>query len=219
MEMYGKVLSHRGSLGRCTSTSVRSFEAQGSGANIWSHVHDVQRGNVSAFEQVYRTYVSEVRAYLFTLTHDSILAQDLTSETFLRALKSIRSLEDRGRPLRAWLMTIARNIVNDHRRSWSTRHVIPVDVDVLAQACGSVATTEELVVRRELGRRLWRRLETLPPDQCECLVLRYVAGLSVEETAERMCRNKGAVRALQYRAVRKLGRLFAEEGDDSCRAA
>jgi len=219
VEISGKTLSRETGVEHRRSTSGSVYEAWGRRADVWSYVHDVQRGHVAAFEHVYRTYVGEVRAYLYTLTREAGLAQDLTSETFLRALKAIRSVENRGRPFRGWLMTIARNVVRDHRKSWSIRNVIPVEQDALLHACGTETTTEDVVVRRDIARRLRRCIEALPPDQRECLEWRYVADLSVGDTARLMSRSNDAVRAIHYRAVRKLGRLMLEEGTGSCRAA
>jgi len=188
-------------------------------AEVWSHVRSVQQGRTAAFEHVYRAYADSVRSYLYSLTHDHLVAQDLTSETFLRALKSIRRVEDHGKPLRAWLMTIARNLALDHLASWTTRNVFSVERDFFFARPGPARDVEETVIRRETVRLVRRNLEILPQPQRECLSWRFLAGLSVADTARRMQRSDIAVRAMQYRAVRKLGRLMNEGGDERCRAA
>lgn len=65
------------------------------------------------------------------------------------------------------------------------------------------------VLRRAESAELWRCVRQLPGAQCECVMLRFGHALSVAETAARMRRGTGAVRALQYRAVRSLARMLA----------
>lgn len=188
-------------------------------ADVWIHVEAVQAGRIEAFEHVYRTYAHAVLAYLCALTRDQILAQDLTSETFLRALKSIGSVQDQGKPLRAWLMTIARNLAMDHLKSWTSRKIVPVDREYFLANGALAPGADEVALRREAERRCLDSLLALPPLQRECLLWRYLVGLSVADTAQRMSRSGPAVRSIQHRAVRKLGVILAQEEAESCQAA
>ena len=61
-----------------------------------------------------------------------------------------------------------------------------------------------------ITEELLRCVAKLNPDQQECITLRFLQGLSVAETAQIMDRNEGAVKALQHRAVRRLGQLLPE---------
>lgn len=188
-------------------------------ADDWSHVRSVQQGQTAAFEHIYRAYAGSVFGYLCSLTRDPLLAQDLTSETFVKALRSIRTVRDQGKPLRAWLMTIARNLAVDYAKSLRSRNVVPVGAFVEADVPEPGMTPEEYAIHGEFARELHALLRTLSADQRTCLLLRYFAGLSVADTASLMNRNGAAVRAIQHRAIRRLEHLILDEGTVSCRAA
>ena len=66
------------------------------------------------------------------------------------------------------------------------------------------------MLRRLAAQELLRCVRQLPPDQQECVVLRFLQGMSVAETATVMERNTGAVKALQHRALRRLAALLPE---------
>src|SRR5947209_9039991 len=83
----------------------------------WDLVEAAQAGDREAFGQLYGRYVSGVSGFLGNRVRDRGLVEDLTSETFARALRRIDSVRDQGRDLGAWLTTIARNLVVDHTRS------------------------------------------------------------------------------------------------------
>lgn len=184
----------------------------------WDHVRAIQQGSAQSFEHIYRQYAKPVYGYLMKLTRDWSIAQDLTSETFLRALSSVHSVQYRGRPLRAWLMTIARNLAVDHYNSYGYRKVVPVNDELLASCSPltdgpeeAILEEEALAVRRDLLRKVRDCFAELPDPQRDCLTLRFFSGLSVAETARSMSRSSEAVRAIQYRAVRNLSARLADQ--------
>src|SRR5438093_10240655 len=86
-------------------------------SDSWDLVHSAQRGDTSAFASLYDRYVDVVFRYVLFRVGDRELAEDVTSETFLRALRRITSVSYQGRDVGAWFVTIARNLVLDHVRS------------------------------------------------------------------------------------------------------
>src|SRR5439155_17731640 len=70
-----------------------------------------------AFGQLYDRYVDVVYRFVYYRINDRALAEDFTSETFLRALRRIGTISYQGRDIGAWFITIARNIVLDHLKS------------------------------------------------------------------------------------------------------
>ena len=76
-----------------------------------------QQGDAEAFGQVYDRYVGQIYRYLYYRVGSHALAEDLTSETFLRALRRIDSFTYTGKDIGAWFTTIARNLVTDHVKS------------------------------------------------------------------------------------------------------
>ena len=80
-----------------------------------------RKGDAEAFGMLYDHYQGSVYRFLFYRTRSSQLAEDLTSETFFRALRSMQSFRWQGKDFGAWLMTIARNLATDHFKAGRTR--------------------------------------------------------------------------------------------------
>src|SRR5262249_56811428 len=82
-------------------------------AETWHLVRLAQAGDGEAFGQLYDRYVDMVFRFVYLRVNDRALAEDFTSETFLRALRRIGTISYQGRDIGAWFITIARNIVLD----------------------------------------------------------------------------------------------------------
>lgn len=167
-----------------------------------------QQGDGEAFGQIYDRYVDQVYRYLYYRLGSHPLAEDLTSETFLRALRRIDSFHWQGRDIGAWFVTIARNLVTDHFKS--SRFRLEVTTGDMLDADRADEGIEEQVVERLENAALLDAVRQLKPEQQECIVLRFLQGLSVAETAAVMRRSDGAVKQLQLRAVRALAKLVPE---------
>ncbi|MEH1100002.1 ECF subfamily RNA polymerase sigma factor, BldN family [Micromonospora sp. CPCC 205561] len=177
---------------------------------VWGLVERAQAGETEAFGLIYDRYVDTVFRFVYFRVGNRQLAEDLTSDTFLRALKRIGSFTWQGRDLGAWLVTIARNLVADHFKSGRYRlEVTTGDVlDADREDRGPEGSPEAAVVEHITNVALLSAVKQLNPEQQECIVLRFLQGFSVAETARAMGKNEGAIKALQYRAVRALARLL-----------
>jgi RNA polymerase sigma-70 factor (ECF subfamily) len=183
--------------------------AQPEPGGSWDLVHAAQDGDRSAFAQLYDRYVDVVFRYVLFRVGDRELAEDVTSETFLRALRRIESVSYQGRDVGAWFVTIARNLVLDHVKSSRFRlEVATAEVDDTRRV---ESGPEQQVLFKATRSVLLDSVRQLGDDQRECIVLRFLQGLSVAETAKVMARNEGAVKALQHRAVRRLAQLLPPE--------
>jgi RNA polymerase sigma-70 factor, ECF subfamily len=182
--------------------------SNGEPGESWNLVHAAQQGDTEAFAKLYDRYVDVVYRYVLFRIGDRELAEDVTSETFLRALRRIGSVSYQGRDVGAWFVTIARNLVFDHVKSSRFRlEVTTAEVDAQRIESGP----EQEVLAKVTTAALLECVERLGDDQRECIVLRFLQGLSVAETAAVMNRNEGAVKALQHRAVRRLAQLLPKE--------
>ncbi|GAA4001527.1 sigma-70 family RNA polymerase sigma factor [Allokutzneria multivorans] len=189
-----------------TRTTLRPVPDEAAMTDVWRLVAAAQDGDVAAFGELYDRYVDVVYRYVLFRLGDRALAEDVTSETFLRALRRIGSVSYQGRDVGAWFITIARNLVLDHVKS--SRYRFEVPTAELGETREEHAGPEQSVVRDATNAEVLRCVDKLNTDQRECIVLRFLHGLSVAETAEAMGRNEGAVKALQHRAVRKLAELL-----------
>jgi RNA polymerase sigma-70 factor (ECF subfamily) len=172
-------------------------------------VEMAQRGDGEAFGQLYDAYVDTVFRYIYYRVSSRALAEDLTSETFLRALRRISTFTWQGRDFGAWLVTIARNLVADHFKS--SRHRFEVTTGEMLDSDETDASPEDKVVAVLSNQALIAAVGQLNPQQNECVTLRFLQGLSVAETARVMGKNEGAIKTLQYRAVRALARMLPDE--------
>jgi RNA polymerase sigma-70 factor (ECF subfamily) len=106
-------------------------------------------------------------------------------------------------------MTIARHLTTDHFRAGRTR--LELACADLTPHEGSTDGPESVVLASLTSRALLCALTELPDEQRECLVMRFLQGLSIAETARVLDRSEGAVKQLQLRAVRNLARRLPED--------
>ena len=172
-------------------------------------VEAAQGGETEAFGRLYDHYSDTVYRYIYYRVGSKATAEDLTSETFLRALRRIGTFTWQGRDFGAWLVTIARNLVADHFKS--SRFRLEVTTGEMLDANEVERSPEDSVLESLSNEALLTAVRKLNPQQQECVTLRFLQGLSVAETARVMGKNEGAIKTLQYRAVRTLARLLPED--------
>lgn len=177
-------------------------------ARMMALVDLAKQGDAEAFGQLYDHYVSTIYRYIYYRVGTYALAEDLTSETFLRALRALASFKWQGRDFGAWLVTIARNLVADHYKSGRFRLEVAtgeiLDHDSVSDG------PEDDVLASITNETLMQALRELGSDQQECLVLRFLNGLSVAETALALGKSEGAVKQLQLRAIRNLAKQLPD---------
>jgi len=194
-----------------TPPGARTYApAEGDAAVTLALVHRAQAGDAEAFGELYDRYLDLVYRYVYYRVGSAQVAEDLTSETFLRALRRITSFTWQGRDVGAWFVTIARNLIADHYKS--SRYRLELTTDDVTESGARLTTDgpENAVLEGMQNTVLLAAVKQLGAEQQECIVLRFLQGLSVAETAQAMGKNDGAIKALQYRAIRSLGRLLPE---------
>lgn len=156
-------------------------------------------GNAAAsFRAVYEENVATVYGFLRArVGHDA--AEDLTAETFCRAFQHYDSWEDRGVPIRAWLLRIAFNLIVGESRKHKVEFVPLEDHHAVDEEGAGAAVVEAME-----GGSAFSALEALPESHRTVIQLRYLQELSVAETAAVMGLTQEAVRALAYRALKAL---------------
>ncbi|MGE3285293.1 MAG: sigma-70 family RNA polymerase sigma factor [Pseudonocardia sp.] len=181
---------------------------QGANQGAWALVKASQAGDMDAFSLLFDRYYDVVFRYVLFRMGDRILAEDITQETFLRALRRISSVNYQGKDIGAWFVTIARNLIFDHVKS--SRYRLETTTAEMVEISPPTGGPEQQVLDGATNDELLRCVRKLNPDQQQCIELRFLQGLSVAETARIMDRNEGAVKALQHRAVRRLAQLLPE---------
>lgn len=139
-------------------------------------------------------------------------AQEITQETFFKALRALPGYKETNATFKTYLGRIAINLINDY---WRKKGRSPQVVDI-ADYKGPLADPAELPEDRAISREqrdaIARTLALLPDEQQRTIELRIYAGLSVAETARIMNKSEAAVKMLQQRALKNLRRLFLEHG-------
>ena len=167
-----------------------------------------QDGDVEAYGELYLRHAGKVYSYLAAHLEAPQDAEDLTGEVFIRCWRALPGYRERGIPFPAYLLRIAKNaLVDFYRREKRFSHE---EIDVAEALVGQQTPAEEVLTQME-HQQLRRMLERLKPDYRTVLVLRFLSGLTPEETAHMMHRSAGAVRVLQHRALAALRDLLAEE--------
>lgn len=161
----------------------------------------------SAFREVVARYGDPLYGYIYSITGNHHLSEDILSETYLRMVEKIDTYTFYGAPFKAWLYRIAHNLaINAMKRE---RHTVEIDPTVTVATSGDPATTIEAQMEIEALRAA---LGELTEEQQQVVLLRFVAGQTSREVAEAMDKNENAVKQMLFRALRSLGRLMEAQG-------
>ncbi len=155
-----------------------------------------QAGDLAAFDTLYMRYVEPVYGYLYRRSPDRETAEDLTSQTFLKALENIRKYDSRKGPLRAWLFTIARNLLTDHFR----QHRRAEPLEFAEEIAGDDDVRDAVHIRLQ-SSQLRDALVHLSPIQREIVTLRVWDGLSYAEIAEITGKKEGHCKVIFSRSL------------------
>jgi RNA polymerase sigma-70 factor (ECF subfamily) len=161
-----------------------------------------------AFGQLYECYVDRIYNYHYRHTGSPIEAEDLTSRTFYRALRSISRYRDqKGASFQSWLFRIAHNLVVNWYRDNSRWQ--DVSVDNIAPLHSGAPNPEVNAESAEEQRFLLQIIEHLPEDRKTLLVLKFVEQMSNAEIAEILGRTEGAVKSLYHRTLLHLRKTMS----------
>jgi RNA polymerase sigma-70 factor, ECF subfamily len=163
----------------------------------------------AAWSTIYSQHYDSVFRYLFGRLGRKEESEDLASQVFLEALRSIDSFNDRGKPLAAWLFGIARNVANSQfrnaRKQGRTEPLTDSDLEDEQAFIGDLhADSIDLV----------EGINGLTKEQRETVVLRFYVGLSAKEVGEILGKTEYAIYALQVRAIATLRRLLDKRPED-----
>jgi RNA polymerase sigma-70 factor (ECF subfamily) len=190
------------------SGAVEAGTHTGVDSRIVALVELAKKGDSDAFGQLYEQYLGQVYKYVYYRVGNPSVAEDLTSEAFFRALRSLGSFTWQGKDFGAWLTTIARNLTADHFKSGRNR--LEVTTDEVTQHDSATEGLENDVITKLTNEVLLKALHQLSTEQQDCLVLRFLQGQSIAATAQVLNRSEGAIKQLQLRATRNLAKLLPE---------
>lgn len=173
-------------------------------------LRDARQGDRGAQRLIYERYFPLLYGFIRLRVDDVEQARDLTADVFLAFFAALQGDSPPRARLRAWLFRVARNKLYDHYNRSSRLSESALD-DLTPHAAEAVApdvSPEASLLHGAQVDSVRRALRQLKAEQQEVLVLRFLHGLSLEETADLMARSVPAVKSLQFRAVDRLRALI-----------
>lgn len=167
---------------------------------------EAKQAAAEAFDELYRRHASQVLGLVNGLVRgDEHAARDALQETFLRFYTALPSF-DRGRPVRPWLLRIARNVCFDHLKRRRNRDEVPTAPERLPER-GETRTPADVAAGREATALLRGAVLDLPPEELAVFLLKHDLGHTYEQVADVL---SCSVRTAKYRMKAALERLGRE---------
>jgi len=165
-------------------------------------IREIKDGNVKAYEELMRRYERKIMAFIFHMLKGArmeVMAEDLCSETFYKAFRSLHSFREVEASFSTWLYTIARNTVLSELR----RHkgnTIPFEEGGPFKFVSSESTPEQTILRNEKVSKVREAINNLPEKQRSALILREYDQLEYQEIANILGQTVSSVKSLLFRA-------------------
>lgn len=166
-----------------------------------------QAGNSDAIATLHQTFYSQIYRYFYYRTGEHHEAEDLAGEVFVKMIQGLPNYRLRQAPFRAWLFQIAHNLVVDHYRKMSVRQ----HTEITDFVEDPRPTPEELAEQRLTNDQIRLALRCLTPDQCDVVVMRFLADMPILEVARVLNKSESAVKNLQLRGLAALQQILAAQ--------
>jgi len=155
-------------------------------------------GDFEAFGRLYGIYLDRIYRYVRYQVKDSMTAEDITEEVFVKAWRAIRSCRGKGKTFSAWIYRIAHNhMINTLR---NMKKYISIDSENFTGFSEPETTIDNILDGHELSDLL----TYLPQNQRQVVILKFIEGMNNREIGKIMNKSEGAIRLLQMRALTTL---------------
>lgn len=165
-------------------------------------IREIKEGNTELYSELMRRYQRKILAFVYHMlksAHLELLAEDLCSETFYKAFRSLHSFREVDASFSTWLYTIARNTVLSELRKPRNGNV-PLDESGIVPVAPSEIAPEQAVLRSEKVGMVREAINNLPEKQRSALILREYDQLDYQEIANILGQSVSAVKSLLFRA-------------------
>jgi RNA polymerase sigma-70 factor (ECF subfamily) len=167
--------------------------------------------DTAAYSELYDLNVGKVFRHVHYRVCDKKNAEDIAQDVFVRGWKAISKYKKTGAPFGAWLFAIADNLIADYFRKRKNR-TLSLEEAVLVDAPVSdpVETAEANLRDTSVRMAIWK----LKGEKQKVILLRFIAGYSCFEIARLLKKSEGAIRIIQFRALKDLRRLLHKEYEE-----
>lgn len=161
-------------------------------------------GNERAIERFVSTHKTDVFRLALSIVQDPAAANEVTQETFIAALRSLRTYKEKS-SLKAWLYTIALNTSRSHlRRQKAFDKLRTTLTSILRMDSQRQPTPEDAVIQSEKEKVIWKALNELDEKHRTVVVLRYFQDLPIAEIAEILSTSEGTIHSRLHTARDRL---------------
>ena len=159
-------------------------------------------------EKIYLEYAKTVNKFLFCLTHDTYLSEELTQETFFIAIKKINTFKGQSK-LSVWLCQIAKNLwYNELKKEKKKLRISNSELDKIPY----YDYIDDIIIENEERRNLYNKIGRLDENFKQIILLRIVGEMSFKEIGEVLNQTENWARVNFYRAKQKLKEELKNEG-------
>ena len=192
-----------------TADSTQAYDSTSKRNKTKSECDSVRLHKAQSFDRntlggIYDEYHPQLYGYIYRRVGDVEIARDLTADVFRRFLQAAANGNGPSENLRAWLYSVAHNIVIDHYRRRQKMPGHPLEESLLVADDDPGQAAE----RRQQNEKVRAAIGRLTPDQQQIIGLKFLEGLSNQEVATISGKTVGAVKALQHRALASLRRYL-----------
>lgn len=171
-------------------------------------VRRAQKDESEAIGVLFDRHHMRIFRYIRARIFDTQTAHDITGEVFLRMVANIHTFQPRGVPFTAWLYQIARNYLADFIRKESRMKIVPM---AEGSDASHTAVNPAAVIEQKLETEaILEALNHLDNIQRDVLILRFLVGLSLQETAGSLGKTVAAVKSIQFRGLKAMKVLVNE---------
>ena len=164
--------------------------------------------DAQALAEIYDRYAESIYRYAYRYVGDASLAEDLTSEVFLKLLQVLGTSRAPREQLQGWLYRVARNLAVDWFRQQAKGVPFSLNEELTPDGNSPATRLEE----QQLHQDLRKAISQLTPSQQQVIVLRFGEGRKIKEIGHLMGKSEGSIKVMQYRAMKRLRKLLENQG-------
>ncbi|MUG65018.1 sigma-70 family RNA polymerase sigma factor [Paenibacillus campinasensis] len=165
-------------------------------------IQEIKQGNVELYSKLMRRYQRKILAFVYHMLKSSgmeVMAEDLCSETFYKAFRSLSSFREVDASFSTWLYTIARNTVLSELRKQRSG-TLSLEESGVVPIAPNEGAPEQAILRSERVHMVREAIKKLPEKQRSALILREYDQLDYQEIADILGQSVSSVKSLLFRA-------------------
>ena len=169
----------------------------------------------AALREIHHRYYEAVARYVQFKVGDPQTVEDLCGEVFVRVIEALKRGRGWQDSPQGWIVGIARHVVADHYRKREKVQEVILSDQLTANGEGDPVAQ---ALKGDQRRQLLQAMQSLTEDQRDVISMRFIRGMNIEAVAQAINKSPGAVKGLQFRALRVLAERLADapaEGSSS----